>query len=642
MKNPFEHNPINRKIHSGKNLSFEEAYIGMQSPDAEVMEDDREEINYRALGVVILICLTFLSVRLFFLQGIKGSQYQALAEGNKLRTQFLLAPRGLLQDRYGKTIVGNSPSFELVAVTADFPKDKIEFDGRLTQVASILGLDTTVLTDSVKKLTPDSFSAQTLVQNITKEQALILLAKAEDLKGFQVQDNPIRDYKDPFAFAHLTGYTGKVTADELNDRKQDNYLLNDYIGKTGLEVQYESYLRGIPGKRQAEVDATGDFQKTLAEVPAIPGNNIKLNIDYDLQNKLYESLQANLNRVRAKRGAAVATNPKTGEVLALVSLPAYDSNLFARGIKTNEYSLLINDSNVPLLNRVVSGTYPPGSTIKPVMAVAALTEGVITPDTKILDDGVIRVGTFTFYGYERAGLGYVNIYDAISKSSDIYFYTVGGGNAKTQITGMGPEKVAQWFRKFNLGSTLGIDIPNEKTGLVPDPDWKERVKKEQWFLGNTYHMSIGQGDVLTTPLQVNSWTATIANGGKIMQPYILNEVVDKTGKVLAKGESKVLAENIFDQNYIKIVQDGMRQTVTLGSGRALADVGMDVSGKTGTAQFDARDLSLTHSWFTSYAPSNDPKIALTVIAEAAGEGHQVAVPISKEVYEWYVANRLNK
>ncbi len=642
MKNPFQQNAINRKIHYGKNLSFEEAYIGIQNEDAEVMEDEREEINYRLLSVAILVCLTVLFGRILFLQAYKGPEYKALAEGNKLRNQFILAPRGLLIDRHGKTIASNQPSFELVAVTADFPKDKVEFDGRLTQVAAVLALDTTTLEDSIKKLTPDSFAAQTLVQNITKDQALILLAKAEDLKGFVVQDNPVRDYKDSLVFTHLTGYTGKITVEELVERKKENYLLNDYIGKTGIEYQYENYLRGIPGKRQAEVDATGDLQKTLAEVPAIPGSNVKLNIDYDLQKKLYEATVAALAKTSSNKAAAVATNPQTGEVLALVSLPAFDSNMFARGIKSGEYSSIINNPDNPLLNRVVTGQYPPGSTIKPVMALAALTEGVVTPETKILDDGVIRIGAFTYYGYERGGLGLVDIYSAIARSSDIFFYTVGGGNPKNTIQGMGPDKIAQWLRKFNVGSPLGIDLPSEKSGLAPDPEWKQRVKNEQWFLGNTYHAAIGQGDVLTTPLQVNSWTATIANGGKIMQPFIMREVVNQSGKVIAEGKPKVLAENIFDPNYIKIVQEGMRQTVTLGSGRALANLPVEVSGKTGTAQFDARDLSRTHSWFTSYAPSNNAQIALTVIAEGAGEGHQVAVPISREVYEWWAQNRFNK
>ncbi len=642
MKNPFALSSINRSVDRGKNLAFDEAFLGLEMEDAEVLEGEREQVNYRVLGIIIFVCLAVLFGRIFYLQAFQGSDYRLLAEGNKLRTQYILAPRGLLLDRFDKTIVSNMPSFELVAVTGDFPKDKVEFDGRITQIASILGMDASTLNDDALKLAPNAFGAQTLVQNITKDQALILIGKAADLKGFVVQNNPIRDYKDPMAFAHLTGYTGKVNADELAEHSKDNYILNDYIGKTGLEVEYEQYLRGVAGKKQSEVDASGEYKKTLAEVPAIHGSNAKLNIDYDLQKVLYDALVSMLSKTHTQKAAAVATNPKTGEVLALVSLPGFDSNQFARGIKTQEYSALINDPNVPLLNRVVSGTYPPGSTIKPVMAVAALSEGVVTTDTKILDNGVIRVGSFTFYGYEREGLGLMDVYSAIARSSDIYFYTVGGGNTATGFKGMGPEKIASWFRKFYLGSTLGIDLPNEKPGLVPDPEWKERVKKEQWFLGNTYHESIGQGDVLTTPLQVNSWTATIANGGKVMQPYILNEIIDKDGKVIVRGEPKVLAENQFDPNYIKIVQEGMRQTVTLGSGRSLLNVGVEVAGKTGTAQFDASDLSRTHAWFTSYAPYNDPQIALTVLTEGAGEGHAAAVPVAKDVYTWWAQERYTK
>ncbi len=643
MKNPFAISSINRSIDRGKNLSFDEAFLGLEMEDAEVLEEDREQINYRILGVVILCCLSLLFGRILFLQAIRGHAYRVLAEGNKLRTQFVLAPRGLLQDRYGKTIASNIPNFELVAVTADFPKDKTEFDGRITQIASVLGVDTTVLDDAIKIMTPNSYEAQTLVENITKDQALVLISKAPDLKGFVVENNPIRDYKDPLAFAHLTGYTGKITAEELsNADKKQNYILNDYIGKTGIEFEYEKFLRGQVGKRQFEVDASGSFKKNLAEVPALPGNNVKLNIDYDLQKVIYDSLQKMLDKTGAKKAAAVATNPKTGEVLALVSLPGFDSNMFARGIKNNAFSALLNDSNVPLLNRVVGGTYPPGSTIKPMMGLAALTEGVVTPETKILDDGVIRIGSYTFYGYERTGLGIMDIYSAIARSSDIYFYTVGGGSAKSGIEGLGPEKIALWFTKFHLGSPLGIDLPNEKSGLVPDPDWKERVKKEQWYLGDTYHESIGQGDVLVTPLQVNSWTSTIANGGKIMKPYILNEVLDSDGKVLSKAQPQVLSENIFDPRYVKIIQDAMRQTVTLGSGRSLLDVGVDVAGKTGTAQFDARDLTRTHAWWTSYAPFDDPQIAFTVLVEAGGEGHSAAVPIAKDVYTWWAQNRYKK
>ncbi len=642
--NPFEFKArISRQVKRGKNLSFEEAYLDMQNEGAEVLDDERYHLNYRILSGIVLLCIVLLFGRIFILQAVKGSEYRSLAEGNKLRVQYILAPRGLLQDRYGKVIAANKPSFEAVVVPADLVTDPAEFEANLKYVSETLGKSYDELLDIIRKMDKDSFQGQTLAEDITKDQALILIGQQSRLKGFFVQNNAVRDYKEAEIFTHLIGYTGKITESEIKEKAPINYLLNDYIGKSGIEYQYENYLRGILGKRQSEIDAQGNFKKTLAEVPALPGNNVTLNIDYDLQKKIYESMLVQMKKFNKTRAAAVATNPKTGEVLALVSLPSFDNNMFARGISKDEYSNLLNNPDIPLLNRVLSGTYPPGSTVKPMLAVAALTEGVVTPQTKILDDGVIRIGSFTFYGYERGGLGVMDIYSAIARSSDIYFYTVGGGNPKIAgIVGLGPERLANWYRKFNLGSKLGIDMPNEKEGLVPDPAWKQRVKNEPWYLGNTYHYSIGQGDLLVTPLQVNSWTATIANGGKVMQPYILNQVMDKDGKVIDQGSSKVIAENQFDPKWIKVVQDGMRQAVTAGSARSLSTLPMEISGKTGTAQFDGSNLARTHAWFTSYAPSNDPQIALTVLVEAGGEGSSVSVPISKEVYSWWIENRYNK
>lgn len=256
---------------------------------------------------------------------------------------------------------------------------------------------------------------------------------------------------------------------------------------------------------------------------------------------------------------------------------------------------------------------------------------------------MIRIGSYTFYGYERTGLGVMDIYSAIARSSDIYFYSIGGGNAKTVVKeGLGPDRLAQWYRKFNLGSILGIDLPNEKPGLVPDPEWKERVKNEPWYLGNTYHYSIGQGDLLATPLQINNATAVIASGGKIMQPYIVDEIIDVNGNQVHKNQPVVVNENFLVPEYVKIIQNAMRQTVTTGSGRSLLTIPMEISGKTGTAQFDARDLEATHAWFTSYAPSSNPQIALTVLVEGGGEGSSIAVPVAKEIYTWYAENRYNK
>ena len=642
MHNPFEieTNISTGRVKRGKNLGFDEAFLDLHLDEAQVLEDERENVNYRVLAGFFLFCILALAFRVSFLQGIKGGEYRALAEGNKLRVQYVLSPRGLITDRTGKVIAANIPSFELDVVTADLPVEPQAYQAVLARVSGIVGKSSEELAEDISLMTPNSYQNQPLVLNITKEQALVLISGAAALPGFVAEDTAIRDYKDPYVFTHLTGYSAKINAEELAERAGLEYPLNDYIGKTGIERQYEEFLHGTAGKKQSEIDAQGNFKKTLAEVPARPGDTVKLNIDYDLQKVLYESMRAVMDRRGNDKAAAVATNPQTGEVLALVSMPAFDSNMFARGITQKEYSAIIENPSNPLLNRVVAGTYPPGSTVKPMMAIAALSEGIVDTSTKILDDGLIRVGAYTYYGYERSGLGIMDIYSAIARSSDIYFYTVGGGNPKTSVTeGLGPDRIADYLRKFNLGKTLGIDLPNEKPGLVPDTAWKEAVKKEAWFLGNTYHYAIGQGDLLTTPLQVNSWTATIANGGKVMQPYILNEVIDSKGKVLKRGEPKVLSEGAFNAEYIKVAQDAMRQTVTDGSGRSLATLPVAIAGKTGTAQFISGNLTRTHAWFTSYAPAEDPQIAITVLVEDSGGGDTVAVPISKTVYQWWIENR---
>jgi penicillin-binding protein 2 len=457
--NPFEvkTNFNSRNFNSRKEkLGFEEILFDSQLEEPETVAEERFNINYRFLSAILVLCFLALFGRIYYLQAMKGEDYRVIAEGNKLRNQHILAPRGLILDKYGKVIAGNVPAFELVTIPNELPEDEGDLNFKLSSIAEITSANFDELKEMVGKLDRKSPHPTTLIQNLEKDPALVLIGRKNDFKGFAVQNNPIRDYKDAEIFAHVTGYTGKITADELKAVTGD-YLLNDYIGKTGLELQYESQLKGIPGSNQTEINAQGDFNKALPAIPAVPGNNVKLSIDYDLQHTIYNSVMQAMSKTRSKKGAVVATNPQTGQVLALISFPGYDGNMFARGIKQNEYSGLLNDSNTPLLNRVVSGTYPPGSTVKPMIAIGALSEGIVTPQTKILDDGLIRIGSYTFYGYRREGLGIMDVYSAIARSSDIYFYTVGGGNAKSTVKeGMGAENLAKWYRHFGLGSILGI------------------------------------------------------------------------------------------------------------------------------------------------------------------------------------------
>jgi penicillin-binding protein 2 len=635
-------NDTGQKLKFQKVIGFEEAFLDMQNEDAETLEVERQQINYRFIIFVIAFGMIVLLSRIFYLQVISSPYYRSLAEGNKLRVQYIYAPRGLILDNFGKIIATNTASFKLTVSAQDLPKDNNVLTLQTNQVALVLNLPKEDVAKKISELKADIPYPQILYENISKDQALKFLSDSDKHPAFFVENSSIRLYNDPLVFAHLVGYTGRINEDEYKELQNKGYLFSDYIGKTGLEVQYEQYFRGTPGKKQIEINAMGEQQKRLAEIPPAPGNNLVLNIDYDLQKIAYESVNKYISKTRAKKAAVVATEPKTGKVLALISLPSYDGNMFAKGISSDDYKNLKDNDNHPLIDRVITGVYPPGSTVKPMLACAALAEGVVKPETKILDDGVIRIGSYTFYGYRREGLGLMDIYSAIARSSDIYFYTIGGGNPKSNITPLGPEKIAQWYRKFSLGKILGIDLPGEKPGLVPDEQWKKEVKNEEWYLGNTYHISIGQGDLLTTPLQVNSWTATIANNGVIMKPYIVSKAVSKDNQVVFEQQPEIISQTGISQEILDVVQKGMSQTITVGSAQLLKNLPITIAGKTGTAQFDAKNLNLTHAWFTSYAPFENPKIALTILIESGGEGSSIAVPIAKDIYQWYAKNRLQQ
>jgi penicillin-binding protein 2 len=339
-----------------------------------------------------------------------------------------------------------------------------------------------------------------------------------------------------------------------------------------------------------------------------------------------------------------------------VSLPGFDSNLFAEGISTENYQKILNDKNLPMFNRAIAGTYPPGSTVKPMLAASALQEGAVKDTTVIQDRGVLVIPNqydpsikYNFFGWKHTGLGAMTVRSAIAESSDIYFYTVAGGHPNSpNVNAMGAEKVAEYYKKFNLGNLTNIDIPGEKSGLVPTPDWKAAYFKNdpilsKWYLGDTYHIAIGQGDVLATPLQVAEWTATIANGGVGYEPQVLNNITDsETGKVVFQNQPKVLINRFIDNENIKIVQEGMRMTVTQGTARALNTLSVTSAGKTGTSQFDGSDPTRTHAWFTAYAPYEDPQIVITVLVEAGGEGNAISEPVVKEVLDWWSKNRYKK
>lgn len=588
-----------------------------------------------AFFYVFLIGLGVLAFRSSYLQIVHGASYRELAEGNRIRIQTLKPARGLVYDRLERSLVENEPNFTLQAVPADIPTDPAERANLIAQVAAIIEADPAPLAEALDKLDPDdaySFEPITLADHIDINRAIKLKIQSHDLPGIVVAADTSRKYTAGNAFAHLLGYVGKLTETELSSIKESDlrYARDDIMGKTGLEKSYESVLRGTPGQTHVEVDSLGKVKKVVASDPPIPGQDVILSINLDYQQKLQELLETQVNDLRSPGGAAVAIDPRNGEILAIASAPSFDNNVFSRGISTEEYRSLSEDPRKPLFNRSISGEYPSGSTIKPMIAAAALAEGIVTPSTQIMSSGGIRIDQWFFPDWKAGGHGATNVIKAIAESVNTYFYAVGGGYEKTK--GLGVEKIKEYGRSFGFGETLGIDIPNESTGFLPDKKWKEETKKEAWYIGDTYHLSIGQGDLLATPLQIASMTATVANGGTLYQPHVVKALRDPESKSITEQAKVVLNAQTVPRSAIDPVRQGMREGVVSGSSRSLADLSVPAAGKTGTAQFRA---DRTHAWFTGFAPYDNPEIAITVLIEDGGEGHAGALPVAKEFLKWY-------
>lgn len=445
---------------------------------------------------------------------------------------------------------------------------------------------------------------------ISREEALELEAKG-DTRAVNLEVDNVRDYPQGEEMAHVIGYVG-----------------GDKIGQTGIEAQYEKLLKGIDGGEIIEVDSKGSKLRTLRTNPPIPGQNIYLTIEVDLQSKVYSLLKQTLIKVDSLGGAAIAMDPTNGQILALVSLPSFDPNIFTKSYDEAAISQLFSEPTSPILNRVIGGTYPPGSTFKIVPSLAVLSSGKVTADTTIEDRGVIYLGPYKFtnWYFTQYGKveGAVNLIKALQRSNDTYFYEV----ARL----LGENKLIEWAKRLNLGQKLKIDLPGEVNGLIPDDKWKKKTFESPWYPGDTLHLAIGQGFVLTTPLQILGMTAFIASDGVLYQPQL----------ILTNFKPKVLVSNLAAADKIKLVKDGLKLVPKLGgTAWPFFTFPIPTAGKTGTAEF-GDPKNRTHAWYTSFAPADNPKIALTVLIEGGGEGSSVAAPIAKEVYRWYFSPDKNK
>jgi penicillin-binding protein 2 len=621
---------IRNLVHpSRRGREIDDAVLTVTEEDAARLEWPLSKWWFRSIWWLSFFVLTLLAGRVFILNTVQGKKYQDMAERNSLRMITIPAPRGIIYDRSGQALVENIPTLDLAVVPSDLPREEETRIREQELLRSVIDIDqetaSSVFGSKVSLTLP-----LLLKSGLTQEEMLIFLGRQADFPGVVLMKSAERQYKDGAIFSHLIGYEGKIRQQELD--MYPEYGLSDMIGKEGIEKSYESSLRGQNGADRVEVDALGKIKKELGSTQPVPGNDIILHIDAGLQKKVFDSLSALLEAKSLKRAAAVAMDPRTGGVLALVSLPSYDNNLFSGGIDQKHYEELLADDARPLFDRAVSGEYPPGSTIKPVIAAAALAEGVVNEHTEIESRGGISIGKF-FFGDWKAH-GFTDIRRAIAVSSDVYFYSVGGGYGS--VPGLGMRRMKAYEEFFGYGKKTGIDIPGEADGFLPDPDWKQRRFGERWYIGDDYHAAIGQGFVTATPLQILNSIATIGNGGILREPRLVSHIRDASGK-LSPVESPVVRRDFVDANILRIVREGMRETVTEGTAQPLRDLPVTVAGKTGTAQFGTgKD---THGWFVSFAPYEKPEIALIVLVEGQGEEGYNAVPVTKEVYQWYFDGR---
>lgn len=573
------------------------------------------------IAIILFVGVSFFLLigRLVFLQVTRGAYYRAAAEENRINIEQIPPTRGLFYDVNGELLVKNVPNFEVRITPTEFSFS--EHDTLLLQEAAKLGEGE--LEAILAEIPPTSSVPVVIRSRMGYDDAIIAEIKLGSLPGAAVVAAAERQYPRADAFAHILGYVGKISEDELLQYPEYGY--EDIVGKTGLENIYEESLHGIAGEQQVERDFLNNQKRTIARTEAVAGADAYVTLDASLQQATYDALRNAVETLQVPGAAAVVLDPRNGAVRAMVSYPSYDPNAFIRGLTPEEQERYFSDEQA-LFNRAISGEYPSGSTIKPAIATAALSEGIITPRTTVQSTGGLRVGQWFFPDWRAGGHGTTNVYHAIADSVNTFFYTIGGGYE--DFTGLGVDRITAHLKQFGLSETLGIDLPGEQNGFLPSKTWKEETKGERWYIGDTYNLSIGQGDLLVTPLQMASITATIANGGVLYRPHLLERLVypDQTEK---RPEETVISFQVEDADSIAVVQDALRQTVTDGSARSLSDLPVAVAAKTGTAQFG--DGSKTHAWFTAYAPFENPEIALAVIIEQGGEGSSTAAPIARAI-----------
>ena len=570
----------------------------------------------KILAIILILIIVALISRLVYLQIYQGEYFGKLADGNRIRLVSTSAPRGVIYDRNDVPLVNNRPAFTVELLPSLEPVSPEVVD----RLAKLLNLNAEDINNKIAN--HSGFDPVTIKVDVTPEIISVIEEQQDLYPGVFIDTKPVRNYIYKTEGVHVLGYVSEISDSELEDKKKsgdDSYKLGDIIGKFGLEKYYDTYLRGTTVERCVEVDVTGRPVQRLGMKEPVAGNNLRLTIDYHLQDAAERAMDEVLGQIGAQAAAAVVLNPQTGEVLAMVSRPNFDPNLFALGISTKDWNVINNNPHYPLDNKAVTGEYPPGSTFKIITGTAALMEKVVTPDELIFDSGQHWIIPKT--NADGEALGYINFVQALAHSDNVYFYEMGNR--------LGIDRLAKWARLFGIGEKTGIDLSYEASGNVACPEYKRKVFDEEWYLAETFDASIGQGFTLATPLQMAVVMSEAATGGKKYKPYLVRDIFDSNGNVIKHFDPVLVRDLNIDPAIAQLVQQGLHEVSTIGTAASMfRDFPVPIAGKTGTAE---NSQGREHGWFVAYGPFDNPNIAVAVIVENAGYGATSAVPIGHKI-----------
>ena len=600
-------------------------------------------LRFLAFGLAVVLGAGALSARLFAIQVAGTTPYTALAAGTRTVTEAMPSTRGVIYDRNGTPLVSNTASYSVKIRPSNLPESRRS--EVVNTVAALVGMDPADINVAIDSNPGSRFDTVRVAQDVEPEVAGFIAESTAQLPGVEVAVETRRNYELGPLVSQVLGYTGPISGEELADMKDDGYLPDDLLGRAGVEATYEKLLRGEYGLQTVERDAAGrPIQVLRTDRPAVAGSSLRLTIDVEAQKNAEKAMRWGMKQAGMKRGVVIVMNPQTGEILALVSLPSYDNNVFSEGIDPAEYQKLLNDPEKPLVNHGISDQYPPGSTYKLVAGTGLLADGKITASTRIRTMGFISLGGFKFRDWNGAGFGLCNIYCGFGHSSDTFFYQAAAM--------LGIDRHGYWGKQFGFGAPTQIDLPAEASGVVPTNKWKQDTLGLPIYPGEVFLAGIGQGYVAVTPLQLLNAYCALANGGTLYKPHVVGEVIGPDGTV-TKVEPEVLHEVDAPASALRIMRRAGRNMVVIRHTYNLVDLPIVIAGKTGTAQFgtpDRRGVHPFHSWFAGFTPKDpykkasdpngwkavqrtDSELAVLVFAYNSGTLGNAATEIAKYYFQ---------